>query len=91
MVLTQPATREQYELPTRKVTHDSMCATHTYDGETIRWYVMVDPDYQIQYLVNDRGRCCVRLDGDGNVMGTSPKEEDGGEDYDFYGDGEYDE
>ena len=40
--------------------HDSMCAVHTYDGETIRFYVMVDPDTQVQYIVNDRGGMCVR-------------------------------
>jgi hypothetical protein len=62
---------KEAELPTHRVTHDSMCATYTYDGEMIRWYVMVDPDYQIQYLVNDRGGCCVRLDSNGNVMGVS--------------------
>jgi hypothetical protein len=43
-----------------RVTHDSMCAVHTYDGETIRFYVMTDPDTQIQYIVNDRGGMCVR-------------------------------
>lgn len=42
------------------VRHDSMCAVHTYDGETIRFYVMTDPDTQIQYIVNDRGGMCVR-------------------------------
>lgn len=42
------------------VKHDSMCAVHTYDGETIRFYVMVDPDTQVQYIVNDRGGMCVR-------------------------------
>lgn len=97
MVLTQPSTREQSELPTHKVTHDSMCATQTYDGETIRWYVMVDPDYRIQYLVNDRGGCCVRLDDQGNVMGLSGKDEapdESDDDYgypDYYGEGGYDE
>lgn len=43
-----------------KTTHDSMCAVHTYNGETIRFYVMVDPDTQVQYVVNDRGGMCVR-------------------------------
>ena len=42
------------------IRHDSMGATHTYNGETIRWYVFTDPDTQVQYLVNDRGGCCVR-------------------------------
>lgn len=53
------------------VTHDSLAPTHTYDGEVIRWYVLVDPDTQVQYLVNDRGGCCARLDGFGGVMGVS--------------------
>lgn len=42
------------------VRHDSMCAIHTYDGETIRFYVMTDPDTQVQYIVNDRGGMCAR-------------------------------
>ena len=53
------------------VRHDSLAPTYTYDGEVIRWYVLVDPDCGIQYLVNDRGGCCVRLDSYGNVMGVS--------------------
>lgn len=51
--------------------HDSLAPTYTYDGEVIRWYVLQDPDFGIQYLVNDRGGCCVRLDSYGNVMGVS--------------------
>ena len=47
------------ELPTHQVTHDSLCATTSYNGGLIRWYVMVDPGYRIQYLVNDRGSCCM--------------------------------
>lgn len=42
------------------VTHDSMTAIHTYNGEIIRFYVMTDPDTNIQYVVNDRGGMCVR-------------------------------
>lgn len=76
MALVRPAANGGTELPTRRVTHDSMCATTTYDGELIRWYVMVDPDYQVQYLVNDLGGCCVRLDSYGNVMGVSEEEEE---------------
>ena len=71
MALAAPKAEEEAELPTHRVTHDSMCVTYTYDGEMIRWYVMIDPDYQIQHLVNDRGGCCVRLDSNGNVMGVS--------------------
>lgn len=36
-------------------THDSLTINYTYDGEEIRTYVMIDPDTNIQYLVNDRG------------------------------------
>lgn len=53
--------RQETQRPVEhRVTHDSMCAIHTYDGETIRFYVMTDPDTQIQYIVNDRGGMCVR-------------------------------
>lgn len=58
------------ELPAHRVTHDSMTVTYTYDGEMIRWYVMVDPDSGVQYLVNDRGGCCPRLSYDGSIMGV---------------------
>lgn len=70
---TRPEAAEEPELPTHEVltTHDSLTPTYTYDGEIIRWYVLVDPDFGIQYLVNDRGGCCVRLDSYGNVMGVS--------------------
>lgn len=53
-----------------KVTHDSLAPTFTHDGEVIRWYVLVDPDTEVQYLVNDRGGCCPRLDSYGRVMGV---------------------
>lgn len=52
------------------VTHDSLAPTYTYDGEVIRWYVLVDPDMDVEYLVNDRGGCTPRLDRYGNVMGV---------------------
>lgn len=83
MALVSPVEKEETELPTHRVTHDSMCATTTYDGELIRWYVMMDPDYQIQYLVNDRGGCCVRLDSDGNVMGVSDEENEEADPYEW--------
>ena len=59
------------ELPSHPITHDSLAPTYTYDGEVIRWYVLVDPDTDVEYLVNDRGGCCPRLDHNGNVMGVS--------------------
>lgn len=52
------------------ITHSSLAPTYTHDGEIIRWYVLVDPDTDVEYLVNDRGGCCPRLDANGDVMGT---------------------
>lgn len=46
------------------ITHDSMTAIHTYNGETIRFYVMTDPDTGVQYIVNDRGGMCLRENPD---------------------------
>lgn len=62
--------------PTKFDMHDSMTVTRTFDGEKIRWYVMTDPDTQVQYVVNDRGGCCPRLDEYGRVMGTHEETED---------------
>lgn len=56
--------------PERIVTHETLAPTYTYNGEVIRWYVLVDPDTSVQYLVNDRGGCCPRLDQYGNVIGV---------------------
>lgn len=53
-----------------KMTHDSLTPTITHDGGAIRRYVLVDPDTEVQYLVNDRGGCCPRLDSYGRVMGV---------------------
>ena len=53
-----------------KITHDSLTPTYTYDGEIIRWYVLIDPDTSVQYLVNDRGGCTPRLDQYGNIIGV---------------------
>lgn len=36
-------------------THDSLTINYTHNGEEIRTYVMIDPDTNIQYLINDRG------------------------------------
>lgn len=66
---SQTEDEAEAELPTHKVTHDSLAPTYTYDGEIIRWYVLVDPDYGIEYLVNDRGGCCPRLGADGSIVG----------------------
>lgn len=50
--------------------HDSLAPTYLYDGKSvIRWYVFIDPDTGMQYLVNDRGGCTPRLDASGREMG----------------------
>lgn len=46
------------------ITHDSMTAVHTYNGEAIRFYVMTDPDTGVEYIVNDRGGMCLRESSD---------------------------
>ena len=53
--------------------HDSLTATTTYDGQLIRWYVLIDPDTGMQYLVNDRGGCCPRYGSDGEQMEVTDK------------------
>lgn len=58
------------------VTHDSLAPTYTYDGEIIRWYVFIDPESSVQYLVNDRGGCTPRLDQYGNIVGVQYWNED---------------
>lgn len=63
----QAEAEAESELPVHKVTHDSLAPTYTYDGGIVRWYVLVDPDYGIEYLINDRGGCCPKLGADGNV------------------------
>ena len=52
------------DAPSHLITHDSLTAVHTYDGETIRFYVMTDPDTGKQYLVDDRGGMCLREEQD---------------------------
>lgn len=56
---------------TRSETHDSLDATLTADGSYIYWYVMVDPDTGIEYLVNDRGGSTPRLDSAGRPIRLS--------------------
>jgi len=67
--LTHELPKESELRPERTITHDSLAPTYTYDGEIIRWYVLIDPDTGVQYLVNDRGGCTPRLDQYGNIMG----------------------
>lgn len=69
MAYSDAAHAERVELPVRKITHDSMAMTYTYDGEMIRWYVMIDPDSGVRYIVNDRGGCYPRISYDGSIMG----------------------
>lgn len=52
--------------------HDSLTHTYTHDGsDTIRIYVVTDPDMGVQYVVNDHGGITPRLDRYGMVMGTT--------------------
>ena len=53
-------------------THDSLAPTYTYNGEIIRWYVLIDPETNVKYLVNDRGGCTPRLNHDGSIKGVEP-------------------
>lgn len=51
--------------------HDSLTYTYTHDGsDTIRIYVVTDPDAGVQYVVSDHGGITPRLDRYGRVMGT---------------------
>lgn len=68
--LTHVLPTEAERRPEKVIMHDSLAPTYTYDGEIIRWYVLVDPDTSVQYLVNDRGGCTPRLDQFGNVIGV---------------------
>lgn len=69
--ITHKLPTEAEQRPVRKITHDSLAPTYTYDGElTIRWYVFTDPDTSVQYLVNDLGGCTPRLDQYGHVIGV---------------------
>lgn len=65
------AATEADQRPVRKITHDSLTPTYTYDGEIIRTYVLIDPDTGLQYLVSDRGGICERWGTDGRQMGTA--------------------
>lgn len=55
---------EKEEASKHVITHDSLTAIHTYNGEIIRFYVMVDPDTGRQYLVGDNGSMCLREEAD---------------------------
>lgn len=69
MTHTLPTEAEQR--PVHKITHDSLCATYTYDGEVVRWYVFVDPDYGTQWVYNDHDwRAFPRIGADGTQIGV---------------------
>lgn len=55
--------------------HSSLAITYLYDGETIRWYVMIDPDTGVEYLVNDLGGTTPRLSKTNDVMSVSSRNE----------------
>lgn len=74
LVLVKQTNDAAYAGPEKVTRHDSLDVNFTYDGEAIRWYVFIDPDTGVEYLVNDRGGCTPRLDGQGIPMGTTDKE-----------------
>ena len=41
--------------------HDSLTSTLTNDGSYMYWYVLIDPETGVEYLVNSRGGCTPRL------------------------------
>lgn len=68
-VTHQPPTEAELR-PEHKITHDSLCATYTYDGEVVRWYVFVDPEYGTQWIYNDHDwRAFPRIDANGAQIG----------------------
>ena len=71
MAKVEQTQAEKHAAAAHKVTHDSLAPTYTYDGDVIRWYVLVDPDTDVEYLVNDRGGCCPRPSPDGTVIGVT--------------------
>ena len=58
----------------KKITHDSLAPTYTYDGEIIRTYVFTDPDSGIQYLVTDAGGITPRLGKNGHIIGVTDED-----------------
>lgn len=40
---------------------EPMTVTYDHQGEATRYYVMTDPDTNVQYIVNDRGGMCARV------------------------------
>lgn len=68
---TVKAGRSESKQVEAKIKHDSLCATYTYDGEVIRWYVFVDPDYGTQWLYNDHDwHAFPRVDDEGRQIGV---------------------
>lgn len=53
---------------TPKPSHDALTGTLMTDGQYIYWYVMVDPDTGIEYLVNNFGGTTPRLGADGRPI-----------------------
>ena len=69
--LTHELPTESERRPQNLIKHDSLCATYTYDGEVVRWYVFVDPDYGTQWVYNDHDwRAFPRIGADGTQIGV---------------------
>lgn len=57
--------------------HDSLTHTYTHDGtDTIRVYVVTDPDAGVQYVVSDHGGITPRLDRYGEPIGKMVRKTD---------------
>lgn len=63
-----PTTSQESQSTSKR--HDAMTCTYDNKGNRTNYYVMVDPDTGIQYVVNDKGGMCPRLRKDGTVFGT---------------------
>lgn len=64
----EPVTSQESQSTSKR--HDAMTCTYDNKGNRTNYYVMVDPDTGVQYVVNDEGGMCPRLRKDGTVFGT---------------------
>lgn len=57
----QEEERERIQRTVKTVSAEALCGISTSNGESIRLYVMTDPEEGYEYIVSDRGGVCVRL------------------------------
>lgn len=68
--LTHDLPTEAEQRPEHILTHEPLAQTYTQDGGVIRLYVVTDPDYGTQYVVDEGGHPTPRIGSDGRVVGT---------------------